>query len=150
MFNHTHDKQHWANFPTNNSWVKFKEKPKSLRCRRCFIAPHPRFIKVKAVWHFIDAFMTVCSYQEMSCLEGHRSYRKNTHTLSDRLGDRERDMHAHTGFNKALRQAHSTQTQTHRDKYWLSVGGCQTPDRSRSSVCDRVQKITAVTGVKVH
>lgn len=25
MFNHTHDKQQWANFPTNNSWVKFKK-----------------------------------------------------------------------------------------------------------------------------
>lgn len=65
----------------------------------------------------MDTLMTVCSAQEMSGLEGHGSYRKTpTHHQTD--WETERDMHAHTGFNKALCQAHNTQTQLHMDRYW--------------------------------
>lgn len=54
IFNHAHDKQQWANFPANNSWIINSTKRQSLTCRLCSGEFYPWFIK--GVWHWTGAF----------------------------------------------------------------------------------------------
>lgn len=73
MFNHAHDKQQWANFHANNSWIINSTKRQSLTCRVCSGGFQPWFIK--GVWHCIDALVNMLSYQDKSAFEGHKPYR---------------------------------------------------------------------------